>query len=73
MDWEHMEGEQWRRVGTSLRSHWTKLTGEDLETIAGRREHLVERLRGLYGLTELRAEAELRNWERHQEPIELPN
>jgi uncharacterized protein YjbJ (UPF0337 family) len=71
MDWEHMAGDNWSRVGLNLQSHWAKLTLDDLESIAGRREHVVGRLRALYGLTERRAEAQLRNWERHQEPIEL--
>ena len=73
MDWNHMEGDHWSRVRAQLRNHWDKLTDDDLESIAGDREQLIRRLRALYGLTEKRAETELRNWERHQEPIELPH
>ena len=73
MDWEHMEGDHWNRVGTDLQSRWPKLTADDLESIAGSREHLLGRLQALYGLTDRRAESELRNWERHREPIELPH
>ena len=70
MDWEHLEGDNWNRLGAHLRGRWTKLTDADLEIIAGKREHLIGRLRALYGMTEHRAETELRDWERHQDPIE---
>jgi uncharacterized protein YjbJ (UPF0337 family) len=70
MDWEHLEADNWNRLGANLRGHWTKLTDADVESIAGKREHLIGRLRALYGMTERRAEAELRNWERHQDPVE---
>ena len=70
MNWEHMEGRDWEALGATLRARWAKLTAVDLEDIAGQRETLVARLQTLYGLTELRADAELRDWERHQRPIE---
>ncbi|HEX4956459.1 MAG TPA: general stress protein CsbD [Thermoanaerobaculia bacterium] len=70
MNWEQMEVD-WQRVGGDLRTRWSALTDEDLEGIAGKRERLLGRLREIYGLTEKGAEAELRDWERHQEPIEL--
>ncbi len=68
MYWEHMDG-SWQQVKTKLQARWNKLTDVDLEGIAGKRELLVGRLRELYGLTRERVEAELRDWERHQEPI----
>ena len=70
MNWNCMEGDDWKQVRTSLKVRWGKLTNEDLERIAGNREQLLVRLRALYGLTEQRAEAQLKDWERHQEPIE---
>jgi len=69
MNWGHML-DDWKEVSSRLRARWGKLSDDDLEGIAGKREHLVGRLRELYGLTEARAEAELRDWERHQVPIE---
>lgn len=69
MDWEHPE-KDWEQIRVRLRARWAKLTEDDLDAIAGQRERLLGRLRQAYGLTSERAEAELRNWERHQEPIE---
>jgi uncharacterized protein YjbJ (UPF0337 family) len=71
MNWEYVEG-NWSQVKANLRARWAKLTDEDIETIAGQREDLLGKLRELYGLTEERAEADLRDWERHQEPILPP-
>ena len=48
MDWEHLEGDDWNRLGANLRGRWAKLTDADLESIAGKREHLIGRLRALY-------------------------
>ncbi len=68
MNWEYIEG-NWKQIKSNLRFRWAKLTDEDIEGIAGQRDDLLAKLRHLYGLTAERAEAELRDWERHQEPI----
>lgn len=71
MNWEYIEG-NWTDIKSSLRLRWAKLTDEDIEGIAGQRDDLLAKLRNLYGFSADRAEAELRDWERHQEPI-LPS
>ena len=68
MIWEH-KGDDWPQMKGRLKTRWSKLTDDDLEAIAGQRELLVRRLRDLYDTTTERAEAELRDWERHQEPL----
>jgi uncharacterized protein YjbJ (UPF0337 family) len=68
MNWDGIVSE-WDLVKAKIRGRWDKLTDEDLHLIAGRREHLIARLQELYGLNEEHAEAQLRDWERHQEPI----
>jgi len=69
MNWDSMEGD-WKQIKGNLKARWDKLTDDDLEEIAGDRARFVGRLGEVYGLTEQRAEAELRDWERHHEPIE---
>lgn len=71
MNWESRDGD-WNEIKGNLRARWDKLTDDDLDGIAGKRERFIGTLREIYGLTEERAEAELRDWERHQEPIEPP-
>jgi uncharacterized protein YjbJ (UPF0337 family) len=68
MNWKSIEGD-WERIKADLQDRWDKLTADDLEAIDGQRARLAGRLRELYGLTEERAEAELRDWERHHEPV----
>ena len=70
MYWKHIE-DNWKQTQGGLRTRWGKLTDDDLAHIAGKRENLIGRLREIYGLTIERAEAELRDWERHQVPIDL--
>jgi uncharacterized protein YjbJ (UPF0337 family) len=53
----------------ALRQRWSKLTDADFDRIGGSREKLLGRLQEIYSLSAERAEAELRDWERHQEPI----
>jgi uncharacterized protein YjbJ (UPF0337 family) len=48
---------------------WSKLTSDDLDGIAGKRDQLIGKLQELYELNEVHVEAELRDWERHQDPI----
>lgn len=68
MHWEFIE-DNWKQIKSHLLLRWAKLTEDDVEGIAGRREHLLSKLRELYSLTAEGAEAEVRDWERHQEPI----
>jgi len=68
MDWDRMEG-NWTQIKGKIRQRWDRLTGDDLDRIAGKREQLIGRLQELYDLNEVHVEAELRDWERHQDPI----
>jgi len=43
----------WREFQRNARSRWTKLSREDLESIARRREKLMAKLRERYGLRQL--------------------
>jgi len=68
MNWNSTQGD-WERIKNDLKDRWDKLTDDDLEGIDGQRARLAARLRELYGLSEDHAEAELRDWERHREPL----
>lgn len=68
MNWEGME-DNWKQIKDAVRARWGRLTDEDLEGIAGQRELLIGRIGEIYGSNRERVEADLRDWERHQEPI----
>ena len=58
MNWDQIAGE-WRQAKGRLRSKWAKLTDDDLEAIAGRKDVLVGRLQERYGRKREDAEREV--------------
>jgi uncharacterized protein YjbJ (UPF0337 family) len=73
MNWDRVEG-NWKQFRGEVRERWGKLTNDDLDVIAGRRDQLVGKIQERYGLAKDRAEEQLRAWEderdakRHREP-----
>jgi len=55
MNWDQIKGE-WREAKGKLRSKWGKLTDDDLEQIAGKKDILVGRLQQRYGWKKDQAE-----------------
>lgn len=45
-----------------MKEKWGKLTDDDLEVIAGKKEQLVGRLQERYGYSKEQAEKELNSW-----------
>ena len=58
MNWERIEG-NWREMKGKLRSKWARLTDDDLENIAGKKDVLLGRLQQRYGFHKERAEREI--------------
>ena len=48
MNWEHVEG-KWKDIRGKVREKWGKLTDDDLDVIAGKRERLIGKLQTRYG------------------------
>jgi uncharacterized protein YjbJ (UPF0337 family) len=68
MDWNAAAGD-WHQIKRSIQRRWARLADDDLDQVAGKRELLIVRLQELYGFTAAEVEGELRDWERHQDPI----
>ena len=64
MDWERISG-NWAHWRDRIQVRWSRLTSEQLDTVAGRRESLVGRIQEAYALSRTEAERQLRNWERN--------
>lgn len=58
MNWDKIAGE-WREAKGKLRAKWGKLTDDDLEAIAGRKDVLVGRLQQRYGRKKEEAERDV--------------
>lgn len=62
MNWDQVEG-KWKQMQGSLRERWGKLTDDDLQTIAGKKDQFLGRLQERYGYSKEQAERELAEWQ----------
>jgi uncharacterized protein YjbJ (UPF0337 family) len=65
MNWDRVEG-NWKTFKGQVRQQWGKLTDDDLDVIAGRREELIGRIQNAYGLARDEAERQVTRWEKNQ-------
>jgi uncharacterized protein YjbJ (UPF0337 family) len=62
MNWDRIEG-NWKQFTGKVREKWGKLTSDDLDVIAGRRDQLLGKIQERYGIARDQADRELREWE----------
>jgi uncharacterized protein YjbJ (UPF0337 family) len=63
MNWDRIEG-NWRQIKGKAKEQWGKLTDDDLDRIAGKREALAGRIQEVYGVARDVAERQVSDWER---------
>lgn len=61
MNWDQIEG-KWKQMKGSVKEKWGKLTDDDLDSIAGKRDKLVGKLQERYGYARDQAEKESDAW-----------
>jgi len=49
MNWDQMEG-KWKQAGGKVKEKWGKLTDDDLQVIAGKRDQLIGKIQERYGI-----------------------
>ena len=64
MNWDRISG-NWTQWKGRVRERWGKLTDDELNVVAGRRDQLAGRIQESYGLSKDETERQLRNWERN--------
>ena len=65
MNWNQVEG-SWEQFKGSAQEQWGKLTGDDLDVVAGNRKKLAGKIQERYGKAQEEAEREIDDWlERH--------
>jgi uncharacterized protein YjbJ (UPF0337 family) len=62
MNWDRIEG-NWKQVTGKAQVRWGKLTDDDLDVIAGRRDMLAGKIQERYGIAKNEAEEQLSAWE----------
>ena len=65
MNWDTIEG-NWKQFKGSVKQQWGKLTDDQLDVIAGKREHLAGRIQEAYGVSTADAEKQLSEWQKVQ-------
>ncbi|SFE51809.1 CsbD family protein [Paracidovorax wautersii] len=53
----------WKQFTGKIKEQWGKLTDDDLDVAAGKRDQLLGRLQERHGLAKDAAEKELKDWE----------
>jgi uncharacterized protein YjbJ (UPF0337 family) len=64
MGWDQLEG-KWKQTCGQMKEKWGRLTDDDLEIIAGRRDKLIGKRQGKHGLSKEEAERQLDEWQRY--------
>ena len=62
MDWNRVEG-NWKQLKGKVKEQWGKLTDDDLDVIAGKRDQLLGRIQERHGVAKDEAEKQVKNWE----------
>ncbi len=63
MNWDTIEG-NWKQFTGKVREKWGKLTDDDLEVIAGKRDRLCGKIQERYGVAKEEAERQIDEYQR---------
>jgi uncharacterized protein YjbJ (UPF0337 family) len=69
MNTDQMSG-KWKQMKGAAKQQWGKLTDDDLEVIAGKREALVGKLQERYGMAKEDAQKKADDWLKSYRPDE---
>ena len=62
MQWDIVEG-NWKQFKGKVKEQWGKLTDDDIDQIAGKKDQLIGRLQEAYGIGREDAEKQIRDFE----------
>jgi uncharacterized protein YjbJ (UPF0337 family) len=62
MNWDRVEG-NWTQLKGKVKEQWGKLTDDDLDVIAGKRDQLAGRIQERYGIAKDEADRRVNDWE----------
>ncbi len=61
MNWDQVQG-NWKQFKGQAQQQWSKLSGEDIDRVDGKREELIGRLQEQYGIQRDEAERQVSEW-----------
>ena len=62
MNWDRIEG-NWKQISGKAKSQWGKLTNDDLDVVAGRRDQVAGLIQERYGIAKDEAEKQIDAWQ----------
>ncbi len=69
MNWDRIEG-NWKQIKGSVKEQWGKLTDDDLDVAAGKRDQLIGKLQNRYGVAKDEAERQIDDWVgKYKDPV----
>ena len=68
MNWDRIEG-NWKQFKGNVKEQWGKLTDDQLDVIAGKRDHLAGKIQESYGITKDETEKQLADWQKKMKDI----
>ncbi|WP_310384977.1 CsbD family protein [Roseateles sp.] len=63
MNWDRIEG-NWKQLTGRATEQWGKLSNDDFDVVAGRRDILAGKIQERYGVAKDEAEKQISAWER---------
>ena len=74
LNWNEIES-NWQAYKNEIKQHWAKLTDDQLEVIAGERDHLTGKIQVMYGVGRDEAEYQVLDWQNKQrlKPFNITN
>jgi uncharacterized protein YjbJ (UPF0337 family) len=61
MNWDRIEG-NWKQLKGKTLEQWGKLTADDFDVVAGRRDQLAGKIQERYGIAKDEAERQVGEW-----------
>lgn len=61
MNWDQIEG-KWKQMRGTAKEQWGKLTDDELDQMAGKRDHLIGKIQEKYGIAKEEAERQVDDW-----------
>ena len=65
MNWDRIQG-NWKQFKGNAKQQWGKLTDDQLDTVAGKRDALAGKIQEAYGFSKDEEEKQLSNWQQAQ-------
>jgi uncharacterized protein YjbJ (UPF0337 family) len=72
MNWDRIEG-NWKQITGKVKQQWGKLTDDDIDVIAGKRDELVGKIQEQYGIKKDEAERQVDSWGSAFRDDDFPN